>query len=290
MAASRTAEYVAVYRAIETLASRPRFRDPFAVAFLSRDLGLSVAAARFAPLRGLLVRYADRRAPGARTSAIARTCLIDDVVRRAVVRGVRQLVILGAGFDCRAHRMPELGDTVVFEVDRLDTQAAKHARLARAPLPARDDVRYVAVDFLHDEVSDRLAEAGWDASAPTLFVWEGVTNYLTESAVAAQLSWIGRSAPGTTVVFTYVHRGLLDGSIGFEGGEQILANVRRLNEPWTFGLHPNEVASFLARTGLELVEDAGADDYRRRYLDDTPQTLRGYGFYRLAVAKVPDSR
>lgn len=182
--------------------------------------------------------------------------------------------------------MPELGDCVVFEVDRAETQAAKREKLAQARRPIRSDVRYVAVDFLRDDVSGRLADAGWDAAAPTLFVWEGVTNYLTESAVTAMLSWIGRSAKGSVVAFTYVHRGLLDRRMTFEGGEQILANVQKLGEPWTFGLYPDEVAPFLAQSGLELVEDLGADDYRRRYLGSASRTLRGYGFYRLAVARV----
>src|SRR6185295_19396429 len=93
VAASRTAAYVAAYRAIETVESRPHFRDPFAAAFLPRDLARLVVAARFPPARALLVRYADRRAPGARTSAIARTCLIDEVTRGAVQGGVRQMVV-----------------------------------------------------------------------------------------------------------------------------------------------------------------------------------------------------
>jgi methyltransferase (TIGR00027 family) len=285
VAASRTAAYVAAYRAIETVSSRPHFRDPFAIAFLPRDLAISIRAARVAPFRALLVRYADRRAPGARTSAIARTCFIDEITRAAVRNGVRQMVILGAGFDCRAHRMPELRGVAVFEVDRAETQAAKRETLARTRAPVRN-VRYVAVDFLRDAVSEQVTQAGWDAATPTLFVWEGVTNYLTQAAVTAMLSWMGRCAVGSTVAFTYVHRGLLDGRMSFEGGEQVMANVRKLGEPWTFGLYPDEVASFLVRCGLELVEDLGADDYRRRYLGDAPRMLRGYGFYRLAVAKV----
>jgi methyltransferase (TIGR00027 family) len=284
---SRTAQYVALYRAMENIEPRPRFRDPFASAFLSPDLALVVRLARLLRLRGVLARYADRRAPGARTSAIARTCFVDDVVRRTAVAGVRQVVLLGAGFDCRAHRMPELAGSRVFEVDRSETQASKRAHLAHLS-SLRDDVRYVPVDFLRDDVSRRLTDAGWQADRPTLFIWEGVTNYLTEAAVTAILSWIGGCASGTSVVFTYVHAGLLDGSESFEGGDQILRNVRVLGEPWTFGLYPDRVASFLASRGLGLEEDAGADDYRRRYLGDSPQLLRGYAFYRIAVASVQD--
>lgn len=129
-----------------------------------------------------------------------------------------------------------------------------------------------------------LTEAGWSAAQPALFVWEGVTNYLTEAAVAAVLSWIGGTAAGSTLVMTYVHAGLLDGTQRFVGGERILGNVRALGEPWTFGLHPSAVAGFLARFGLHLEEDLGADDYRRRYGIHDEVQRPGYAFYRLAVA------
>src|SRR5690242_10031240 len=128
---SRTAQLVAMYRALETLSGRELFRDPFAEGFVSRPLQVALRAARVAPIRRQLVRYADRRAPGARTSAIGRTAFIDGVVRDAVAHGTRQLVLLGAGYDSRAHRMRELVDTVVFEVDRAEMQATKRERLAR---------------------------------------------------------------------------------------------------------------------------------------------------------------
>jgi len=68
-------------------------------------------------LRPWIERYADYRAPGARTSAIGRTRYIDEIVLQAREQGSRQLVLLGAGFDCRAHRLAELGDSVALEVD-----------------------------------------------------------------------------------------------------------------------------------------------------------------------------
>jgi methyltransferase (TIGR00027 family) len=282
MAASRTAQYVALYRAFETHEPRrpPLFRDPFAAGFLSRGLAIAERAARVPALRGLLERYADHRAPGSRTSAIARTAYIDDAVRAAVQGGIDQLVILGAGFDCRAHRMPELAGARVFEVDRAETQEVK-----RAHVPDHPAVRYVAVDFLRDDVGTSLAAAGWDRARRTMFVWEGVTNYLTETAVIATLDWIAGAAAGSRVVFTYIHGGLLDGTAQFAGGELLMANVRRLGEPWTFGLHPEAVAGFVAARGLTLREDMGADEYRRRYLGDTAHP--GYAFYRIAAAEVP---
>jgi methyltransferase (TIGR00027 family) len=282
VAVSRTAQYVALYRALESLEPAPRFVDRFATAFLPRRHRLAVGAARWRPLRRQLLRYADRRAPGARTSAIARTVFIDELVRGEVAAGTAQVVLLGAGFDCRAHRLAEMAGATVFEVDRADTQREKRARLSSLSLPRRD-VRYVAVDFLRDAVGARLAAAGWHADRRTLFVWEGVTNYLTAPAVCAVLSWMARAAARSRVAFTYVHAGLLDGTASFANGAAILANVRALGEPWTFGLRPDEVARFVAACGLALEEDVGADEYRARCLGAVDD---GYAFYRLAVARV----
>lgn len=285
---SRTAEYVALYRALETTETRrdPLFRDPLARAFLSRRHSLILRLAKVPSLRAVIQRYADWRAPGARTSAIARTCFIDDVVRDSVRDGVGQLVVLGAGYDCRAHRMPELSGVDVFEVDRRETQTAKRARLG-PPAGDLDRLRYVAVDFTRDDLASRLASSGWERGAPSLFVWEGVTNYLNEDAVARVLGLVGGAAPGTTIVFTYIHAGVLDGSTPFEAAPKLLRNVRRLGEPWTFGLRPDDVSAFVARFNLTLEQDDGADDYRRRYLGAAahPRELRGYAFYRIAVAR-----
>jgi methyltransferase (TIGR00027 family) len=281
MAVSKTAAYVALYRALETRERRrpPLFRDPYAIGFLPLRHRLLLRAARTPNLQRLLAAYADKRAPGARTSAIARTLFIDDVVRAALARGVRQCVLLGAGFDCRAHRLPELARVKVFEVDRHDTQHFKQSRV-----PA-SGVHYVPIDFLRDDAFARLAQAGWERAWPTIFVWEGVTNYLREEAVRAVLREIGGSARGSSLVFSYVHRGALDGSQRFPGAERILENVRTLREPWTFGLKPEEVAPFVASAGLTLVEDLGADAYRARYLPRDEQG-GGYAFYRLAVVTV----
>jgi methyltransferase (TIGR00027 family) len=257
---SRTAQYVALYRALESTESAraPLFVDPLAPRFMSRGLAFAVWTSRSRFVRSALLRYADARAPGARTSAIARTAYLDDAVRAAFASGTRQLVVLGAGFDCRAHRLPELAGARVFEVDRAETQAVKRARLADRGA----GVRYVPVDFLCDEVPSALAAAGWSADEPTFVLWEGVTNYLSEPAVAR----------------------VLDGSVDFEGASRILRNVQRMGEPWTFGLHPDEVAGFVSRFGLALREDLGADDYRRRHLGPGPHP--GYAFYRVALADI----
>ena len=288
MAASKTAQYVALYRALETdeMRREPLFRDPLAGAFLSRRLSVALKLARSRPLRSVLERFADWRAPGARSSAIGRTRYIDDVVRRTVADGTAQLVVLGAGFDCRAHRMPELSKVHVFEVDRPETQAVKRGRVAARPETARGDVTYVAVNFERDDLVTSLKGAGWRTEDRTLFIWEGVTNYLTETAVAAVLEMVGRCARGSRIVFTYIHRGVVDGTSKFDGADKLVSNVKRLGEPWTFGILPGEIERFLAGFGIVLEDDLGADAYRAKYLGPGETGLTGYAFYRIAVGRV----
>ena len=73
-------------------------------------------------------------------------------------------------------------------------------------------------------------------------MWEGVTNYLTAGAVDTTLASIrALAAPGSVLVFTYVHAGVIDGSVEFPEAERWVHNVQRAGEPWTFGLVPGEV-------------------------------------------------
>jgi methyltransferase (TIGR00027 family) len=245
------------------------------------------ALALVPPLSSLLVWFIDRRWPGARTSAVARTRLVDDALTGMLRAGVDQVVILGAGLDCRAHRVPGIERTRVFEVDHPATQAAKRERLAALDSAASPRVEFVGVDFTRDDLGRSLARAGFDPARRTFFVWEGVTNYLTDAAVDAVLRWVAaEAAPGSRILFTYVHRGLLDGSVKFAGTRALAATLDRAGEPWTFGLDPAELSGYLAARGLTLVEDLGAAEYRARYMGAASRRMTGYEFYRAALAEV----
>ena len=114
--ASRTAEYMAFFRAMESVrpSGRRLFVDPFAERFVRAGLRRAVRASRWRVLAALVNWYADWRLPGARTSAISRTKLIDDALGDALQEGIQQVVIFGAGFDCRAYRLEPLRNMKVF--------------------------------------------------------------------------------------------------------------------------------------------------------------------------------
>jgi O-methyltransferase involved in polyketide biosynthesis len=90
------------------------------------------------------------------------------------------------------------------------------------------------------------------------------------------------------VLFTYLHRRVLDSPEAFDGTEKLFATLRAAGERWTFGLDPSGLRTFLAERGLVLDEDVTASQYRTRYFGPSASDMRGYEFYRIAVARVPD--
>ncbi len=89
------------------------------------------------------------------------------------------------------------------------------------------------------------------------------------------------------MLFTYVHRQVLDEPRVFHGTEKLFATLGAASERWTFGLDPSCLSSFLAQRGLILDEDVGASDYRALYFGNAATRMQGYEFYRIAVARVP---
>lgn len=265
--ASRTAEHVALFRALETRRRDRLFSDDYATRFLPARYRWLARAAAVPPIGTGIARLIDHRYPGGpRMSAIARTRLIDDLLAEAAPE---QVLLLGAGYDSRAHRIPGIPTT--YEVDHPATQQAKRHLIADPP-----HVHYVPVDLNEEHLADALAGAGFPRGR-TAVIWEGVTNYLTERAVDATLRDLAAAtAQGSTVIFTYVDRAALDDDTEWHRG------VQKVGEPWTFGFHPAEVADYLAERGLDLSGDLSTKDITARYHRDEPAAA----FYRVAWAVV----
>lgn len=284
---SRTAEYMALFRAVET-AERPRrrlFEDSYTIVLLSGALKTLAQIAQVPFVGRLVPVFLDFGWPCTRSSGVVRTRFIDDLVREAIRTGAQQLVLLGAGFDSRAYRLEEARGISVFEVDHPATQRAKRERLqARfGSLPA--NIRFVEVDFEKDSLESELAKADFDDKTRAVVVWEGVVSYLTELAVSANLSVLSRLlAPHSRLIFTYVDKAALDGSVAFRGSRRWKSWVRRSGEPFIFGFAPATLAETLNAYGFALQSDLSTAEAARRYRASIDRNEAGSELYRVTCA------
>ncbi len=210
-------------------------------------------------LRGVLRLGYEWLCPGLYMFIQARTHVVDrELARRARSGELEQLVILGAGLDSRAYRL-QLERVQIFEVDFPATARGKRAALARAGLHG-DHVRYVAIDFTSETLAQRLPAEGFDPARRTLFVWEGVTMYLPEAAVAQTLGFVATCAPGSAIVFDYFYRDAVDHPERFHGAVGTLAFMNRRGEPCMFGVNAADLPAFVGRCGLALAADHGPEE------------------------------
>ena len=278
---------MAFFRALETAKppGRRLFADPYASALLSGPLRVFAGMARFPAMGWLVHAVLELGWPYTRSSGVVRTRAIDDLVREAIGGGAGQLVLLGAGLDSRAYRLPEAGTIAVFEVDHPATQQAKRQRLGACLGRLPGNVRFLAVDFEKDDLETRLTEGGFDRGSPAVAVWEGVVSYLTEAAVRSTLACLGRLlAPGSRLIFTYMERGALDGSRAFPGARRWRSWVKFGGEPFLFGFDPGTLGETLRPFGFVLQSDESTAEIARRYCAPLGRQEPGSRAYRVAAA------
>jgi methyltransferase (TIGR00027 family) len=282
---SRTAEYMALFRAVETAEppGRRLFEDPYAIPLLSGTLKALASIARISVIGKLVPALLDFGWPYTRSSAVVRTRLIDDLVREAIRAGSQQLVLLGAGFDSRAFRLEEAKDLRIFEADHPATQRAKRERLKTNFRQPPANVNFVEVDFEKDNLELKLNEAGFDGKIPAVVLWEGVVSYLSEPAVNANLAVLARLlAPRSRLILTYVHRGALDGSLKFRGARRWKSWVGRSGEPFIFGFDPVTLAKTLGQHGFLLQSDVSTAEAAWHYCVANGRIESGSELYRVA--------
>lgn len=190
-----------------------------------------------------------------RLQASARIPFFDAAVDRYLA-DFDQFVILGAGFDTRAFRLPQDGRIRAFEVDMPKTQAIKREMVKKAGLDSTR-VTFVAADFEKEDWLERLVEAGFDAGRPALFLWEGVLIYLDRQAVESTLRKIASTAKGSVVAFDYFTTESLESRALY--WRMARAATRSNGEPLKFGIDSRppvreRVAELLESCGLSLGE------------------------------------
>lgn len=265
--ASRTAELVCLCRALdqERPASTRLLDDPYAQAFLGPLF--KTAGRTYAATQRLGGRLFGGLGPSIVTYIQVRHRFIDDALLAALARGVQQVVIAGAGYDCRAYRFAAaLEGRPVYELDFPSTARRKASMVAKmqAELP-KANVRRVQVDFRVEGPSQALARTDFDPAKPSFFVWEGVSMYLPRAAVKATLADLRSCAgPGSELAFDLWF--LVDSPDIVSTAHRVSPSLLHLlGEPIVFGMHPEDLPDFLARQGLGAEEVVETEALAARY-------------------------
>lgn len=258
---SMTASGIAIMRALESEkpAAERICYDPYARQMVSSALYHFV---KFFDRLG----YSEKRGPGVMGFLAVRERHIDEYLKTCLANGARQVIILGAGYDARAYRFEEFKRGVrVFEVDHPATQQSKLKRLQKIFGSVPSYVTYVSIDFNTQTLEQRLRECGYDEQQKTLFIWQGVTQYLTPEGVDSTLAFVANhSSPGSSIIFDYMYTSLLDGTV--QHGE--VSKMRRdrwmSEEVLAFGIPEGAIESFMEQRRFTHVHDANF-----KYLHDT---------------------
>lgn len=284
---SRTAEAMAIYRNGElTYPAELRIlEDPYAIRFLSEE-ALKMLTLPPEQLKAL-TEYLEKRNPGAQNYIVARARYIDDKIREALAEGLEQLVILGAGYDTRAYRIPELKGVRVFEVDHPGTQAVKKQKIRQIFGALQDHVVHVPVDFEAETLEKKLLEAGYSPAKKALFVLEGLVMYIPPKEVDQTLAFIVHSsAPGSTIVFDYVAPSSVDGTGQTEVERNFTQDLANGGEPLQFGLKYSEAEAFLAERGFSRITNLTAADLKKLYFTGNKEFRQVCSLFWIASAQV----
>jgi len=290
-----TAQGVAKQRLIETMAG-PRKRvinDPYADSF--------VIGAGFMRLMGhkLNAWLSHKLAPGFHEHLISRTKFIDELIEKSVTSGVEQYVILGAGYDSRAHRLELPSSLKIFEVDQPEVLDRKVSKLPKE-LPNSENITYVSVDFSHQSLSEQLIKAGFNQTKSTIFTLEGVSQYISKEAVSFTINELTSLTKGTSSIFfmSYVNE-LLNtnpeacfgkGYLKPEKKASLIKNLSaKVGEPWISFYNDKEIESLLSQNGYEIKQNVTLEDLNYLYLEPVGRTLPEDQIFKLEHFLVAES-
>ncbi len=267
---SFTAIGITAIRAIESLKpeSERLFYDPYA-----KEIVYSSFTGRFLFWLGkFYVNHIKRRGNGEIEYVLSRVRYIDDYLWMCLKDTIQQLVILGAGYDCRAYRFDDLKKIKVFEVDLPTVQQDKKTKLAKILGALPKNVIFVPVDFNQESLEKALAEYGYEESLVTLFIWEGVTVYISQEAADGVLNFVvNESGAGSSIIFDYPYAPLRH---AFYSNNCAFSNLEN-----------DAISEYLEEMGFIRVINATSEDFRELYFADKEVTISPN--FAIAHADVP---
>ena len=274
-----TAQGVAKQRLIESLAkpSKRIIYDPYAENFVLGAGIIKLMGHNFS------VWLSKKFVPGFHEHLISRTRFIDDLIKKSISEQVEQYVILGAGYDSRAHNLKLPSGLKIFEVDQPEVQEIKISKLPDE-IPNAENITYVSVDFNHQSLKNQLLNSGFDKSKSTIYTLEGVSQYITREALNSTLSELALLTPNSNATFfmSYVSRLLREDpkacfGMGYSNPERaakfITNGSAKVGEPWISLYSSKEIEDLLSQNSFTLIENKTLADLNSKYFTPVGRTI-----------------
>ena len=291
-----TAQGVAKQRLIESIA-KPNKRviyDPYAKYFV---IGASIIK-----LLGhkISVWLGDKIVQGMHEHLICRTRFIDDLIEESTSAGIEQYVILGAGYDSRAHRLKLPLKLKIFEVDQPEVQGIKLSKLPKN-ISNRENIIYVSIDFNYQSLEEQLLKAGFDKSKSTIYTLEGVSQYIPKESLDLTLKGLAKLNPNSNskIFISYVNKLLLQDSkacfgIGYLKPEKaikfITNGAAKVGEPWISFYSAEEIQKLLSQNGFNIIEDKTLADLNSKYFAPVGRMIAEEHIFKLEHFVIADSK
>lgn len=279
--ASDTAMFAAIHRFISSLEEHPDFKGPDHLARLFVPSKAKFLLS-FAFIRRHVRKKLTRMVPGTYEYVVARTKYFDDLFKQALTDNIPQIVFLGAGYDTRSIRFKDfVRETKIFELDVPTTQKQKKDLLLKAGICLPEQLSFVPINFNRESLQKVLSDAGYDKTQKSFFIWEGVTYYLPDETVKNTLGIIKNySGAGSTVVFDYFYKSIVQGKSDSYGARELIKEVSKSGEPFQFGIDQGEIEPFLAGNGFDILSHHTPEEFEKTYLyaDDGEFFGKMYGF------------
>jgi methyltransferase (TIGR00027 family) len=264
------------------------FEDPYSEKLLPPFYKFLIVLMRSPKIFDFFMKSKEKSTPGVMGWMFCRFRYIDDVLKDSITKKeIETVVNLGAGMDCRAHYIPGIESIRYFELDHPSVIKQKKAKMEKILGKLPDHVIYVPIDFEKQSLDTELKKAGYNLNSKTLFIWEGVTQYISKEANDSTLKYVAQSAPGSKIVFTYILKSFIEGKNIHDGIKVMYKYMRKKNNPlWVFGLDPTDIGGYLSKYSLSLIEDIGAEEMNERYMKLVDLGLSIFEIERMALAEI----
>ena len=291
-----TAQGVAKQRLIESLAKPDKrvIYDAYAKHFVLGASILKLIGHKFSVWLG------DKIVPGMHEHLISRTRFIDDLIEKSTSIDIEQYVILGAGYDSRAHRLKLPSKLKIFEVDQHEVQERKRSRLPDNTTN-KANVIYISIDFNHQSLKEQLLNAGFDQNKSTIYTLEGVSQYITREALNSTLKVLDALNQNSysKIFISYVNKLLKDDpkacfGVGYSNPEKavkfITNGAANVGEPWISFYSAKEIESLLSQNNFTLIENKTLADLNSKYFTPVGRTIPENYIFKLEHFVIAESR